>query len=280
MDMDWSGDGYSDVMARHQNGDLCLFRGSGNNGFGSAHPDGPSLCGSGQRVGTGWQGSTSIFRAGDWSGDGCHDTLARNNAGQLLLFYGSCGTTTSTFFGSGGSVIGSGWNAFNWLFVPGDFSGDGFMDVLAREPDGDLYLFRGKGDGGWIPHTDGPVCGDGKLVSSGWQVFAWIVEPRDWGAGDCIDIMGDRSGFLDVYIGNCVEGFQPPHLIGIGSGWQDFDIMVGTGDFTGDGCPDFLSRKYQGSPDLYSYRGNCFGGFLENFGWGIGSGFWDYWVIF
>jgi hypothetical protein len=271
MDMDWSGDGLSDVLARKPNGELCLFRGNGANSW-IAGPDGPTLCGDGERIGIGWESFINLVRAGDWSGDGCHDILARKSNGEIWLYRGNC---AGGFIGTSGTAIGWGWytTVFDWLLAPGDFSGDGFMDVLARELDGDLCLVRGNGASLWIPHTEGPECGDGRKVGEGWQVFTWLVEPRDFGGTSCMDVMGDWGGTLHLYMGNCTEGWSGA-LNGIGSGWQDFEAMIGVGDFSGDGCPDILTRKYTGTPDFWSFRGNCAGFWHVPAGSGIGTGWW------
>jgi hypothetical protein len=46
--------------------------------------------------------------------------------------------------------IGTGWGAFTALLWPGDFSGDGRPDLLARQPNGVLDMYRGNGTGGWV----------------------------------------------------------------------------------------------------------------------------------
>jgi hypothetical protein len=216
-----------------------------------------------------------IFRPGDWSGDGCHDILARKPNGELWMYLGNCaGGFKPDSMGQFGRAIGGGWGAFNWLIGPGDFSGDGFSDVLARKPDGKLCLFRGSGYESWIAYPSNPDCLSGKPVGSDWQVFTWIVDPKDFGAGGCMDVIGEPSnGNLNLYKGNCAEGWSGQSL-GMGSGWQNFEAMLGVGDFSGDGCPDVLTRKFTGAPDFYNYSGNCAGGWQS--GTGIGTGWWAF----
>ena len=50
-------------------------------------------------------------------------------------------------------TVGSGWGPFTALLAPGDFSGDGKPDVLARTGRGALCMYRGDGDGGWLTGT-------------------------------------------------------------------------------------------------------------------------------
>jgi hypothetical protein len=46
------------------------------------------------------------------------------------------------------------------LVGPGDFDGDRFVDVLARDGSGYLWLYRGNGQGGWLPRVK---------VGNGWN---------------------------------------------------------------------------------------------------------------
>jgi hypothetical protein len=57
----------------------------------------------------------------------------------------------------GARKIGTGWGSFTSVFSPGDFNGDGHSDVLARKRNGELWLYRGNGSGGW----------------SGWSAVGW-----------------------------------------------------------------------------------------------------------
>ena len=85
-------------------------------------------------------------RAADWNGDGPGDVLTIHPDGRLLLYRGN---------GAGGWMpgvpqpIGSGWAAFSALLAPGDFSGDGKPDLLVRDADGRLLMYRGNGAGTW-----------------------------------------------------------------------------------------------------------------------------------
>ncbi len=150
---DFNGDGKPDVLARSPDGSLRLYRGSGAGGW----------MDNGIVVGSGWQGFTAVFAAGDFSGDGKPDVFARSPDGSLRLYRGN---------GAGGwmdngIVVGSGWQDFTALAGGGDFSGDGKPDVLARPPDGSLRLYRGNGAGGWIDN--------GVVIGSGWNGLTYLT---------------------------------------------------------------------------------------------------------
>jgi hypothetical protein len=150
---DWDGDGKRDILAR--DGDnLLMYRGNGAGGF---------VTGRAEVIGAGWQGFTALFAAGDWTGDGNQDILARTSDGGLIMYRGD---------GKGGiggrAQIGAGWQSFTALLGDGDFSGDGKPDILARAGDGGLQMYRGDGDGGFI-------TGSAEQVGSGWQSLGGLM---------------------------------------------------------------------------------------------------------
>ncbi|KQX11808.1 hypothetical protein ASC82_18355 [Streptomyces sp. Root431] len=131
---DLSGDGKADLLARDRSGVLYLYRG---NGKGTA-------VASRIRVGDGWSAYDRILGAGDFSGDGRTDLLARDRAGNLWLYRGT-GSATTPF--AGRKNLGGGWGTYNKLAAPGDMSGDGKADLVAVNAAGDLYRYLGTGTG-------------------------------------------------------------------------------------------------------------------------------------
>jgi hypothetical protein len=198
---DWNGDGPGDVLAVHPDGRLLLYAGNGSGGWA---PPVPRPIG-----GAGWTGFNALMAPGDFSGDGKPDLLVRDAQGQLLMYRGN---GTGTWATGIGQVVGGGWGPFTALLAPGDFSGDGFPDVLARDSAGGLLMYRGDGDGGWL-------TGNGEQI---------------------------------------------------GSGWQGFSAIFPGGDFCGDGKPDVLARATDGT--LLMYRGNGAGGWVTGTGEPIGTG--------
>ena len=153
---DWSGDGEPELLARTSDGRLMMYRGNGSGGF---------VTGRGEQIGTGWGRFSALLAPGDWSGDGYADLIARDDAGALHLYRGD----GQGGFASGALQIGTGFAPFTALFGGGDFSGDGKPDVIVRDGEGRLLMYRGDGDGGW-------VTGHGDLIGSGgWQALGGLM---------------------------------------------------------------------------------------------------------
>lgn len=132
----WDGDGVSDVMTIDTSGNLFLWRGPG--------------FGSGTQIGSGFGAYDMEFPVGDFNGDGRSDFFARSRAdGSLWMFSATSGGGVS----SPVQVTPSMWDK-RALFSPGDFDGDGFVDLLAVEADKTIRLFSGDGHGGWKRFLD------------------------------------------------------------------------------------------------------------------------------
>ncbi len=193
--------------------------------------------------------STLSRATADFNGDWKNDVLARVTAtGDLRMYPGT---------GLGGRLpgirIGNGWNVFNSLETPGDFNGDGPLDVLARETStGRLWLYRGNGTGGFLPRIQ---------VGNGWNIFSAILGPGDFNGDQRVDVLARESitGRLWLYPGNGSGGFLP--RVQAGNGWTIFNALVGPGDMNNDGAADVLARE-AATGDLWLYRGNGTGGFL------------------
>jgi serine protease len=187
---------------------------------------------------------SAVLAAGDFTGDGKADVLARENSGFLWLYPGN---------GSGGWLarrqVGAGWNSFTSLVAPGDFNGDRRADILARDGAGALWLYPGDGRGGWLPRVK---------VGSGWNGFTALVGPGDINGDGKADVLArDTTGALWLYPGNGRGGWLARTKAG--SGWNAMTAVVGPGDLTGDRKADLLARDASGV--LWRYPGNGRGGF-------------------
>ena len=249
---DWSGDTKADVLAVDSGGRLLMYRGTGAGAF---------VPGGGLAIGTGWGAFTALLAPGDWSGDGKPDLLARNTDGLLLMYRGN---DRGGFVTGIPQQIGAGWQGFTALLAPRDWSGDGKPDILARNSEGGLFMYRGDGDGGFL-------TGQAEQIGAGWQGFTALLAPGDWSGDGKPDVLARHSdGRLLMYRGNGRGGWVTGKAEPIGAGWQQFDALFAGGDFNGGGKPDILARHPDGT--LFMYRGNGAGGWVLGRGEPIGSG--------
>ena len=169
---------------------------------------------------------------GDFNGDWNNDVLARWTASAALKLYAGTGTGSLSL----GTQIGTGWGGMATLETPGDLSGDGAQDVLAREAStGDLWMYKGDGAGGWrLPRV---------RVGTGWQVMNAVVGIGDLTGDGRMDVVARRAttGELYLYPGTGSGGWKA--RTSIGTGWNRYSALVGPGDLTGDGRPDLLARE-------------------------------------
>ncbi|MFJ2933970.1 FG-GAP-like repeat-containing protein [Streptomyces sp. NPDC087219] len=160
---DLTGDAREDLVARERStGKLWLYPGSGTGGIGTR-----KLIGAG-----GWNGVGRIAGVGDLSRDGRADLVAvEKSTGRLWLYPG----TASGGLGARRLIGSGGWNAMNALVGPGDTTGDGRVDLIARESaTGKLWLYPGTASGG---------IGSRRLIGSG-----------GWNAMDTFLAVGDTTG--------------------------------------------------------------------------------------
>ncbi|MFI0900770.1 FG-GAP repeat domain-containing protein [Streptomyces sp. NPDC020983] len=146
---DLSNDGKGDLLARATDGKLYLIRGTGN----------AQTFSSRILVGSGWGSYNTLVGAGDLSGDGRADLLARDSTGTLWLYKGT-GNSAAPF--AARVKISSGWGGFKQLAAPGDMDGDGRSDLLVVDSTGTAYYYPASGTGGFKARVK---------VGTGWGTY-------------------------------------------------------------------------------------------------------------
>ncbi|MEU9855319.1 VCBS repeat-containing protein [Streptomyces sp. NPDC047974] len=163
---DVAGSRFADVVGRDRSGVLWFYQGTGT-----------SLARRVQ-VGGGWQTYDKITAGSDLTGDGRADLVAADKSGVLWL-YRSTGNATKPF--APRVRIGGGWQTYDRITATGNIAGAKGGDLVARDRDGVLWLYLGKGDGTFTARS---------RVGGGWQEYDEIV-----GIGDA-----DRDGRADLLV--------------------------------------------------------------------------------
>ena len=132
-------------------------------------------------------------------GDRIADVLAITSTGSAYLFKGN---------GKGGLLAGrtllsSTWQAYTDVLTPGDWTGDGKPDLLARKANGELWLLAGNGKSGFT--------GTWRRIGTGWQMFSQMVTPGDVTGDGRVDLLGRTpAGKLYLYKGTGVATATRP----------------------------------------------------------------------
>ena len=133
------------------NGDLRIYSNDG---------DGNWLDGGGTTIGVGWNVFDTLVSLRGFDSNWTPELIGRTPNGDLFLYsddgYGG-------WSGGAGQQIGGGWNVFTRIIAPGDWSGDNNTDLMGVLPNGDLRLFTGNGNHGWLDSS-------GQTIGTGFQI--------------------------------------------------------------------------------------------------------------
>ncbi|GAA2383197.1 hypothetical protein GCM10010420_01530 [Streptomyces glaucosporus] len=240
-------DGLGDLLTLSSGGWMTFQQGSGKGTF------------SGKTSASGWSPKVTAVPFGDLNGDGCNDVLVRMADGTLRGYQPGCGKalTTSTPYTS----LGSGWGAYNVLTSPGDITGDGRADLIARKSStGDVYLFAATSTG---------KLKAGVKIRSKWT-YTHIVGAGDLDGDGHGDLLArTKDGTLYRYDGTASGQFGSRVVVFTKWGGS-YNAIVGAGDITGDGKADLVARDTSGN--LYRNTGDGKGSFSGRTKIGTGWG--------
>ncbi|NUR04191.1 MAG: hypothetical protein HOY79_49105 [Streptomyces sp.] len=230
-------DGFGELLTLNGSGGLTYQYGSGQGTF------------TGKRTGSGWPTTVKAVPFGDLSGDRCNDVLVRFSNGTLRAYRPACGAavTPSTAYTS----LGTGWNQYDVLTSPGDVSGDGRADLVARQSStGDVYLYKATSTGTLSARVK---------IASRWTGYKKILGAGDLNGDGYGDLLAqDKSNELWRYDGTATGTFKS--RVKVFDDWgASYDVIVGVGDITGDGRADLVSRDTSGT--VWRNNGNGKGSF-------------------
>lgn len=272
----------ADVITRSaETGQLFLFRGNGRGGFLERR----ALLSDARNY-------TLVVGAGDLTGDGNPDLVARDKVQRLWLWPG----TGTADVGEPRQVRGD-WSGYDQITGSRDFTGDGRADLVVRRADtkqvfvvpfgGDavprapLGPFGGMKRAGAI--ADAGVVGSGPslLSRTGTRLMSHLGNGRrnvsavvgtnvdltgvvqmlnvgDWnrdGYGDVV--LRTATGELVLRLGSATGVFADPVVIA--TGFTSVRLLTAAGDLTGDGYPDLLGQPVKGAMRLYPGTGTGLG---------------------
>ncbi|MFF5445044.1 FG-GAP-like repeat-containing protein [Streptomyces sp. NPDC012888] len=234
---DYTGDTRGDMFTRDSKGGLQLHTSSG------------------PQNATGWPATSTAVPFGDMNDDRANDVLVRDASGLLRVYLAAPGKPVSPRTPS--KYIGSGWGQYDVLTLPGDMTGDGRGDLIARQATtGDIYFYAQDGAGGFKPRV---------RIMLNWKLYKHVLGAGDLngdGVGDLLAV--DGNGTMWRYDG--VKGGTVKPRVQVGpAGWLSKRFQfAGTGDVTADGKPDLVSRDVYGN--LLRNAGTGTGGFGPTFG--------------
>ncbi|WP_406830290.1 peptidoglycan-binding protein [Pedococcus sp. KACC 23699] len=231
----FNSDGRGDVLGRTQSGDLLLYPVIG------------AAVGAPAKAGTGWGAFAQVLSPGDFDGDRFSDVLALTRTGAVWLYRGN----GRGGFKPGNVLVGTGFSTTTLLLAPGDWTGDGKPDLLARKANGELWLLTGNGAGGFV--------GTARKIGTGWQNFVDIATPGDLTGDGRPDLLArGANGLLYLYAGTGAGTTGTGLTSGrvVGTGWGSFASIFSTGDLTGDGRADLLARTKTNITYVYAGDGS------------------------
>jgi hypothetical protein len=169
--------------------------------------------------------------------------------------------------GQGPAVTNTGTLVVSGTSDPRDFEADRHGDLFGLTTAGKLDVREGTATGGL------------QLVATGagWPSSDTFVPFGDLDGDRYNDLLvRDSSGRLWLYSGHGAPTFTPsmPHTL-VGSGYQQYNLLVSGGALNGDGHPDLLARDASGK--LWLHASNGAGGFKARTL--VGSGYQQYTLI-
>ncbi|MFD4373789.1 FG-GAP repeat domain-containing protein [Streptomyces sp. NPDC058486] len=196
---------------------------------------------------------------------GLGDVVARDASGTLW-YYDRQLVTDKPF--APRVRVGTGWNAYDRIDGAGDVDRDGYVDLLARDKSGVLWLYKGTGR-----LVDGNRFKTRVRVGAGWGAYDRLAGGSDLTGDGRPDLLArDKTGVLWLYKGTGSGTVPYTTRVRTGGGWQGYDQLVVTGDLTDDGRTDAVARDRTGVLWLYKGTGKAATPFtgrtLVGDGWG------------
>ncbi|MFH9955887.1 FG-GAP-like repeat-containing protein [Streptomyces roseolus] len=177
----------ADLVARDRSGILWLLAGTGR---GLAPRS---------RIGGGWQIYDKISGGSDLTGDGLPDLVAADKSGILWL-YPATARAESPF--APRKRVGGGWGIYSRIIATGNIAGASAGDLVARDKDGFLWLYLGRGDGSFAPRI---------RIGGGWNAYTSLVGVGDFDGDGRNDLVAAHENpSLGLYLYKGTSNWKAP----------------------------------------------------------------------
>ncbi|MGW8766529.1 FG-GAP repeat domain-containing protein [Streptomyces sp. NPDC055815] len=189
---------------------------------------------------------TRTAAAHDYTDNGTPDVLARDAAGRL--WRDDTSYPDYVLRSTGRTSLGGGWQAYDRIEAAGNLGGSATDDLLARDRTGGLWLYQGKGDGGFTPRVK---------IGTNWQIYDKIAAGSDLTGDGRADVLAtDTSGGLWLYPATGNVNAPLGARKRIGTGWGVYNLVVATGNTAGGPAGDLFARDRAGVLWLYLGKGD------------------------
>lgn len=211
IETDWDGDGVLDLVTRLTSGHLILHAGYADNVGDKYRYAYRGIIGYG-----GWQtydiNAVKLRKTDKYPG-----LIARDNASGNLYYYPN--TTGRHLYEPRIHIGFGGWTPMSEISAM-DWDADGNMDLIVRNPQGELKLYRTDGEGNILNETR-------PTVDFGWDIMDHLAIEHDFAGPGTVGIIArNGNGYLFYYpISN--GKVQLATTIGYG-GWSGYKIAAGT----------------------------------------------------
>ena len=232
---DFNGDGRSDLVARTRKGKVFMHMARGDGSF--SPPMGPAA---------NVRALRSLTSAGSLVGDPAPDMIGVKDNSLVVVAH------KGTFELGAPIDTGMSFAGANAVLNAGDWDRDGAGDVITRDGNGSLQLYRGNNSG----QLAAPVA-----LGSGFGAVTGLMAAGDVTGDGFPDLLGTASGALTVYAGTGT-GISGGRAVaarsvartGLPSDLTRFDWVIPVSDIKAKGTGDYLVRQLS-TGYLYLYTG-------------------------
>ncbi|MEU8622965.1 VCBS repeat-containing protein [Streptomyces sp. NPDC048623] len=184
----------------------------------------------------------------DFNDNGSPDVLMRDSKGGLWRVDTVYAPSYPVLENGEHKLVGTGWNIYNQIEAAGNIGGAAHADLIARDKDGVLWHFLGKGDGTFTGRYK---------IASGMGGYNKLAAGSDLNGDGKADLVAtDAAGVMWLYKGTGSWSSPYKPRVKIGTGWNGYNQITATGNFAGGAAGDLVARDSSGVLWLYLGKGD------------------------